>query len=130
MMTCYSSYLDLDLSKVPPIHELFDTVIPKEFWWTTLLNWLESIGCELRNSDKDPYLDHKDWNFPGPWPDYYFVSGTSPRDKYVHHVVIFKKGKLYWDPHPDRTGILTKTRYETITVKDSKKFNLYTKKKR
>lgn len=41
-----------------------------------------------------------------PWPPregYYIAGGVSPRG--VRHAVIFKDGKLWHDPHPERGGI-------------------------
>jgi hypothetical protein len=44
--------------------------------------------------------------FPLPEPgEPYLVSGISPRDPNVHHIVIYQDGQMVHDPHPDRTGL-------------------------
>ena len=42
----------------------------------------------------------------------YLVSGKSPRG--VYHVCIYLNGKLAWDPHPSREGLVTEEYFETI----------------
>lgn len=130
MMTCYASFLDLDFKDVPPIEKFFYTEIPEGYWWDVLMNWFTSIGCEFRQMHDDPYHNPERWGLKKPFTGWYFVSGISPRNKDNYHLVIYKKGKLFWDVHPDRTGIMTEKTFEIVTVVDKNKFNKYTKQKR
>ena len=55
-------------------------------------------------------------------PDvYYIVSGKSPRYN-VDHSVVFRKGKMVHDPHPDNTGILKSFWDYTFLIPD--KYNI------
>jgi hypothetical protein len=60
----------------------------------------------LRNVEApEPHPSRPD-GFPDPEPgEHYTVSGRSPRDSRIHHIVIYRDGEMVWDPHPDRTGI-------------------------
>lgn len=75
-------------------------------WLMNLEQWLDDRGWELKQVEGHLYDD-----------SVYMVSGVSPRDKKVHHVVLYQNGKMVHDPHPDNTGIKSETRFETLTLK-------------
>lgn len=92
-----ASLLDLPLESVP--HFVQDHVDHNgdqdgEWnWWTRMIRWLRTRGytIEFTNLEDDRYLA---------------VAGPSPRGMGIHHIVIYKDGKMVHDPHPDSTGIL------------------------
>lgn len=72
-------------------------------WQGELIDWLSERGWEmgsLRGHENNE--------------EYYLVSGTSPRNPNIKHVCIYKDGKLFHDPHPDQTGILTEDYFEYL----------------
>lgn len=78
-------------------------------WWTRLHRFVGEHGHQmryLRNVEAaEPHPSHPD-GFPDPEPgEFYTVSGRSPRDPRIHHIVIYRDGQMVHDPHPDRTGI-------------------------
>lgn len=78
-------------------------------WWTRLHRFVAEQGyqmCYLSPVDKPDWTGSPENWFPVPEPgEYYTVSGKSPRDPRIHHIVIHRDGEMVWDPHPDRTGI-------------------------
>ncbi|RPE05566.1 hypothetical protein EGT74_24600 [Chitinophaga lutea] len=100
MMACYASFFDLELSQVPAIEELFDD--ESVSWYERLVNWLNSLGYdEERNHFKQGRpVDPAESGYK----DYYFAVGPASRG--VHHMVIYRHGKLVHDPHPSREGLL------------------------
>lgn len=78
-------------------------------WWTRLHRFVTERGYQMCYLSP---VDNPDWKgspenwFPAPQPgEFYTVSGKSPRDPRIHHIVIHRDGEMVWDPHPDRTGI-------------------------
>lgn len=59
----------------------------------------------------------------------HILSGLSPRDRDLKgndgrgrtHSVVGKGGRIYWDPHPDRTGLLTIDDIEFVMPTDPSK---------
>lgn len=48
--------------------------------------------------------------YPLPEPgEPYTVSGVSPRDSRIHHIVIYRDGVMVHDPYPDGTGLASKS---------------------
>jgi len=45
----------------------------------------------------------------------YIVSGLSPRGNNIYHVCIYKNGKLFYDVHPSREGVLSQESFYSIT---------------
>lgn len=85
-----ASILGLPLTDVPHFLEVADR--PEE-WELAFMDWLEERGVGyIRRSGE--------WVFDG----YYLASGPSPRG--VHHMVVYRDGRLAHDPHPSREGIL------------------------
>jgi hypothetical protein len=72
-------------------------------WHDELEQWLKEKGWEKEYINGHLFDD-----------SYYLVSGQSPRNPKVSHVCIYKNGKLYHDPHPDQTGILSEDYFETL----------------
>lgn len=78
-------------------------------WWTRLHRFLGERGQRmhyLRNvAHPEPHPAISD-GFPDPdVGEFYTVSGISPRDSRIHHIVIYRDGVMVHDPHPDRTGL-------------------------
>ena len=70
-------------------------------WYHLLIDYLEKEGYELKSIDGHLSND-----------DYYLVSGNTVRGTY--HIVIYKKGKLYHDPHPSRVGLIAEKQFEKL----------------
>lgn len=65
------------------------------------------------------WLRERGWNWIGipshlKGREYYLVTGKSPRFPDDYHVCIYRNGKLFHDPHPDQTGLLTEEQFEII----------------
>lgn len=79
------------------------------YWWTHLNRFLTEHGQRmhyLRNVEAPQPHPSREDGFPDPEPgEFYTVSGISPRDSRIHHIVIYRDGVMVWDPHPDRTGL-------------------------
>lgn len=79
-------------------------------WWTRLHRFVTEHGhslAYLRNVEAPNAVDPAVATFPDPDPgEHYTVSGISPRDPRIHHIVIYRDGEMVWDPHPDRTGLI------------------------
>lgn len=78
-------------------------------WWTRLHRFINEHGRQMRYlrnvAAPEPHPSHND-GFPDPEPgEFYTVSGISPRDSRIHHIVIYRDGEMVHDPHPDRTGL-------------------------
>lgn len=75
----------------------------EEDWGTILYMWLIDRGWELGSLRDHSHND-----------EFYLVSGKCPRNKDGRHVCIYQNGKLYHDPHPDNTGILTEDYFQYL----------------
>jgi hypothetical protein len=100
-----ASVLDLPLEAVPHFVKISDD--GGQHWWLHTLDFLSDYGYTL-----EVIREHLDTD------EYYFVSGPSPRGQELHHVVIYKNGRMVHDPHPDGTGVLEEKHFEVIRKKD------------
>lgn len=73
-------------------------------WWHALLRFVKSQGYRLEYLAGRPEQVARRAPAPG---EFYTASGQSPRDPAIHHIVIYRDGVMVWDPHPDRTGLVT-----------------------
>lgn len=76
-------------------------------WVPILLNWLVKEGYIMYSLNGHSRI--KD--------EFYLVIGKSPRStdkEEITHVCIYQNGELYFDPHPDNTGLLTEYSFEMI----------------
>jgi len=71
---------------------------------SVMLNWLFKRGYIMYGLSG--HSDVKD--------EFYIVSGQSPRNHKIHHACIYQNGKLYHDPHPDGTGLVSEEYFEVI----------------
>lgn len=78
-------------------------------WWTRLHRFIAEHGRRmhyLRDVESPDPVPADTATFPDPEPgEFYTVSGVSPRDPRIHHIVIYRDGVMVHDPHPDRTGL-------------------------
>lgn len=86
-----ASILNLPLTDVPHFLEIAPR--PEE-WEFAFMDWLEERGVGYIRREGE-------WIFEG----FYLASGPSARG--VHHMVVYRDGKLAHDPHPSRVGILS-----------------------
>jgi hypothetical protein len=96
---CVATILEKSLDSVPFFMDSGDE------WYIQFVNWAYEQGliAECVNSD-----------YPGFEEDlakmgYSIVTGKSPRGGGMYHSVVFKGSDMVHDPHPDRTGILTRS---------------------
>lgn len=78
-------------------------------WLEQFVQWISSQGWILHGISGHQNDD-----------DYYFVTGTTERDPTgnVLHICIYLNGELYWDPHPDRSGLVKEKSFSKITKKE------------
>lgn len=101
--TVVACIMDLDSPEDAfQVQELYDS----GYWHEPFMNWIDEQGYDYKDIDGHLYDD-----------SLYFVTGTSPRFVDIKHIVIYKNGKLYHDPHPDGTGILTEDYFEQMLKK-------------
>lgn len=104
---CYAaviaSMMDKDSADdVIQIQDYYDN--DKGNWVEVLNKWLQDNGYEWHGLKGHSQI--KD--------EFYLVSGKSPRFPDIYHICVYQNGKLYHDPHPDGTGILTEEQFEII----------------
>lgn len=68
-----------------------------EEWWGRFQDWIKSMGYKC-------FYGVGSQSEPWEYTDYCIVSGKSPRGNWLH-AVIYYKGKLVHDPHPDGGGV-------------------------
>lgn len=98
-----ASLLELPIEDVPNFVQNHVDTGGERDWWNELHAFIDQHDhqmCYLRASSGG--------TFPAPEPDeYYTVTGKSPRDPAIYHIVIYQNGHMVFDPHPDRTGLTT-----------------------
>lgn len=111
-----ASIMEIEVEEVIQIQEHYEN----PDWPILLWNWLE-------NNKYDYYADNRFGLFHKPNPtnidikimselqdEFYLVSGRSPRDPKINHIVIYQNGNMVHDPHPDNSGILDNFEFSTI----------------
>ena len=86
LRACICSILEISDESVPNFVEDID-------YPTILLQFLKDRNLIMRHSLEEP-MD----------VEYYMVWGLSPRK--ISHSVVYRKGKLIHDPHPDGGGVI------------------------
>lgn len=121
--TTLACLLNVRPENVPNFETLFDLKNkPHDFWKEVMMAWVENLGCTI-NSPIELYHFHRDCKNGVPFetlveqfPFYigrlYMVIGESERGS--QHICIYKDGKLYWDVHPSRSGLLTEAEFQII----------------
>lgn len=92
-----ASILEIGIDDMPP----FEEAASAGRFWRQIHEWLEEQGITYRSFDAS-----------APPEGYSIASGPAPRG--VSHAVVALDGKVVWDPHPSRTGLLKIEEYETI----------------
>jgi hypothetical protein len=90
-----ASYMGMSLDQVPDWNNLTKDDPDAGAYWHGLHSWFRQQGYELCSKSKD-------WGFAG----IYLVSGVSPRNPEIRHMVVYEDRKLKHDPHPDGSGIV------------------------
>jgi hypothetical protein len=96
------------------VDEVFDIHSTGKLWKFELVGWMYENGW-IMVYYQDPWSVFKD--FVDGVEDIYFVVGDSPRggshedgEPYTH-IVIYEKGEMVHDPHPDNTGVLNEKEF-------------------
>lgn len=107
--TCIACILDIpDVTLVPHIFEngFDDTAI----WQQPLNEWLSKLGLAYIDvACAEGWFDS--WNIN----TYHIISGNSPRG--FSHAVVGRNGKMVWDPHPSRDGLVGGDRTYGLFIK-------------
>ena len=102
--TVIACFLDLDKPEdVVQFQELYgkkDDGVGNN-WAQVLDKWLKERGYKIEFFDAHLHDD-----------SFYFVSGYTKRGTY--HICIYQNGKLYHDPHPDQSGLVSESQFERI----------------
>jgi hypothetical protein len=100
---CVCSILEID-----PIKEHVPNFAsyPDDQWWNRFICWAKSKKCAVCWSTDPPPADI----------EYYIATGTSPRG--FLHAVIYSKGKLVHDPHPNGGDVKNIVDYLWLTPID------------
>lgn len=107
MVACYANLLGLRIDQCPPFEEFFSVSKPNGFWFDCVNLWFEKLGYQLVQCEKKSDIPES--------VELYFAYGLSERD--VMHQVIYKDGKLFFDPHPSNSGILNEVGFEYLILK-------------
>ena len=100
MQACLAFLLDVNLHDAPDVMEA-----PTEDWQSWLNEQLKPYGyayIELVFG-----TDEAQSNFFDSVDMYHLVLGASPRDPNMSHAVIARNRVLFFDPHPDNSGVLS-----------------------
>jgi hypothetical protein len=103
--TCVANIIGMPYEDVPHFVE-----IGKEHWWEFTINWAEANGYRI-GAYKPEGLEL----IPGALV---IGTGKSPRGNFNHSVILDSNLELYFDPHPDDTGIETLLDVIVIEPKD------------
>jgi hypothetical protein len=92
--TCVACLLDLQVEDVPNFCE-------KETWFNDCGEWLAERGYSILLCKEVSTGGENDWN--GNIETLHIASG--PANRGLPHSAIYKIDSLFWDPHPDGSGI-------------------------
>lgn len=108
MVACYANYLGYKIEDCPAFEEIYECKYPDEFWYDCVKLWFKKLGYKITHVQNENNIPKH--------IEYYFAYGLSHRN--VLHQVIFKNGKLFFDPSPSGKGLLTIQGFEYIeTIK-------------
>jgi hypothetical protein len=96
MRAAVASLLDRDPASVP--HFIVGSDMDSRIWWYALKGWAHSNGWNVTRRGLLPRQENV------PLPTFGIACGPSERG--VSHAVVVVDGKIAWDPHPSRAGIL------------------------
>lgn len=114
MMACYANMLGLEQEHCPPLEELMDTKEPRGFWWDVVHFWYNKLGYFIISTNDEQEAIRYTCD---PHGLYFAVGGTKRSDSPLHEV-IYKEGKLFYDPHPEGEGLTFVTIYEYLVRKN------------
>jgi hypothetical protein len=99
MRACIAALLDLNINDVPHFAQLaHNSENPVVGFWDYVYDFLAEHGYDfIPGVEIEKYLTSGDL--------FHLISGPSPRDKTIRHVVIGLNGKIFFDPHPSRAGL-------------------------
>lgn len=84
-----ATFMGMTLDEVPDFN---NTTEDAAEFWAAIEQWFWNMGYSF---------DH--YSGLHTWDGLYLAGGLSPRG--VQHMVVYKDGELFWDPHPSRAGI-------------------------
>jgi hypothetical protein len=120
---CYAaavaSFLDLPIGEVPNVETFFH--MEGGYWQDVMLTFLNSKGWDLCSDDRFRVFHDGTFGLEqgkrAEWlhdlrNKYYLVTGRSLRG--FAHICIYKRGKLFHDPHPSRDGLVTEEYFQSL----------------
>ena len=93
---CIASILEVPLEELPNLNGYSD-----DEWWLKTQQWVEENTCYSYIEVSITTLEEAAPIFGN---SYWIATGKSPRGDY-NHAVVFLKGEMVHDPHPDKTGL-------------------------
>ncbi|MDB5358829.1 MAG: CcrColossus [Rhodospirillales bacterium] len=94
-----ASIFDMDIEDLPH----FEEVRGAGDFWHGIYDWLESWGFGY------------EWHDPEAPPTGYSIA-TGPAARGVSHAVVALDGKIVWDPHPSRDGLVSIENFMTFPL--------------
>lgn len=116
-----ASMLEVPITEVPNVEVFFHM---NDITWCQVMDtWLKSKGWEHSGDNRyrcfhsgmitdETELEQAPALCEQLKDNYYFVVGKSPRG--INHVCIYQNGKMVWDPHPSREGLVTTEYFESL----------------
>jgi hypothetical protein len=96
MGACLASIMELSINVVPKFQDMGQN------WFQPFWDFLAEHGYTFHGTGKPENVEVYDKGIDG----YYVVNGDSPRGFTRGHSVVYYKGKMVHDPHPEGTGLL------------------------
>lgn len=105
LSACLASLMEKSIDDVPNFAEIFSDINRYKFTppytWVELVNsWLVLHGYVLTQLVEVPEIYYR-YNLEF----FHIMVGVSPRGN--RHAVIGRNGKIFYDPHPDKSGLST-----------------------
>lgn len=121
---CYQTtigcLLEIEPSQIPNVETLFH-IEDEDLWYHVMNSFLKSKGLEIITDNRFKVFHDENYGYEDGFRSnlistladkYYLVSGKSSRG--VNHICIYQNGKLFWDCHPSREGLLEETYFEVL----------------
>lgn len=100
---CICTLLEIGIDEAPHF-----TTYPEDQWWDVAVAFCKTRGYNIAWEQDCPKSDI----------EYYIVCGTSPRG--LRHAVIYSRGRLVHDPHPDGGDVVNPYAYIWLETREAK----------
>lgn len=104
MQACLATILGL------PLHEVPHFALFGRNWTNAFTDWCDAKGLDWSGDTPE--------NRP---KELCIAMGTSPRDPKGQHAVVYHHGRMVFDPHPSRAGLVDVTSYLHVWKPESRR---------